>query len=295
MRRWWTAAVTGALVALALTGCAPAGLDTDLTDDWPALAAAEAFVPEAGVCHLAVQDVGYLSAYNPVDCGESHRAETLYVGTLSGAAAERGTPPPAGSAGMRAARGQCDREVSKAVGADWRGGRLGVGVVFPSPAAWAGGARWFRCDVSETTSLDEPGVSLRQGTLRGALKGDSALAHRCFNPKLDGDDITEMRAVSCTAKHHAEFVGVYQAPDVSYAQFSEATLRTHKACRKLIAKYAAVPDDANVQYRAGTIFYHPYEQEWKDGNRGVQCFLWVSDRSLTRSMKGAGSKALPIR
>lgn len=101
MRRWWTAAVTGALVALALTGCAPAGLDTDLTDDWPALAAAEAFVPEAGVCHLAVQDVGYLSAYNPVDCGESHRAETLYVGTLSGAAAERGTPPPAGSAGMR--------------------------------------------------------------------------------------------------------------------------------------------------------------------------------------------------
>jgi hypothetical protein len=56
-----------------------------------------------------------------------------------------------------------------------------------------------------------------------------------------------------------------------------------------------VPDDANVQYRAGTIFYHPYEQEWKDGNRGVQCFLWVSDRSLTRSMKGAGSKALPIR
>ena len=28
-----------------------------------------------------------------------------------------------------------------------------------------------------------------------------------------------MRPVACTAKHHAEFVGVWQAPDISYAEF----------------------------------------------------------------------------
>ena len=69
---------------------------------------------------------------------------------------------------------------------------------------------------------------------------------------------------------------------------------THRACRTLIAKYAKVPDNGDLQYRAGSIYYHPYEREWRNGNRGVQCFLWVSDRNLTRSVKGAGAKGLPV-
>ncbi|MEV6370794.1 hypothetical protein FXF53_19520 [Micromonospora sp. WP24] len=295
MRRWWTAAVVGTVAVLGLAGCAPAGLDAELTDDWPTLAAAETFVPDAGVCHLAIADVGYLSAYSPVQCGESHRTETLHLGTLSGAAAQRSTPPPAGSVGLRAARTECDREVNKAVGADWRTGRLSVDVVFPSPAAWTGGARWFRCDVSEIASLDDPAISLREGSLRDALKGTSELAYGCFDPKVVKEDIEEMLPKACTAKHHAEFVGVYQAPDISYAEFTRTTLRAHKDCRKLIASYVKVPNNSDMQYRAGTIFYHPFEEEWKSGNRGVQCFLWVSDRSLTRSLKGAGSKGLPVR
>ena len=43
-----------------------------------------------------------------------------------------------------------------------------------------------------------------------------------------------------------------------------------------------MPNNSDLQYRAGTIFYHPYEQEWQNGNRGVQCFLWLDDRNLTR-------------
>ncbi|WBB69660.1 septum formation family protein [Micromonospora sp. WMMD812] len=294
MRRWWTAVAVGAVAVLGLVGCAPAGLDADLTDDWPAPAAAQTFVPAAGVCHHAIQDVGYLTSYNPVACTESHRVETLHVGTLSGAGAERSTPPPAGSVGMRAARAECDREINKAVGADWRTGKLAVDVVFPSPPAWTGGARWFRCDVSETKGLDDTFVGLREGSLRDALKGDSKLAYRCFDPKLVKDDVDEMVPAACTGKHHAEFVGVYQAPDISYAEFTRTTLRIHKACQKMIADYVKVPNDNNLQYRAGTIFYHPFEQEWRNGNRGVQCFLWVSDRALTRSMKGAGTKGLPV-
>ncbi|MFC3501928.1 septum formation family protein [Micromonospora krabiensis] len=294
MRRWWTAVVVGATAVLGLGACAPAGLDADLTDDWPAPVAAKTFVPAAGVCHLAVQDVGYLTGYDPVDCAESHRVETLHVGTLSGAAAAQPAPPTVGSAGIRAARAECDREANKAVGGEWRTGRLAVDVVFPSPAAWTGGARWFRCDAGEVRGLDDGVVNPRTGSLRGALKGDAPLAHRCFNPTLEKDAIKEMVPASCTARHHAEFVGVYQAPDISFAAFTRATLDTHKACRKLLAGYAKVPNDGNLQYRAGTIFYHPFEQEWRNGNRGVQCFLWVSDRNLTRSMKGAGSKGLPV-
>ncbi|MBQ1070629.1 septum formation family protein, partial [Micromonospora sp. D75] len=177
---------------------------------------------------------------------------------------------------------------------DWRSGRLRLSVVFPSALAWSGGARWYRCDVAEVTDLDQGDVAERTGSLRGALKPGSKLALGCFNPKMSKDDVQEMRPVACTAKHHAEFVGVYQAPDISYAEFERTPLRTHKACRGLIAKYAKLPDDGNMQYRAGTIIYHPYAEQWRDGDRGVQCFLWVSDRTLTRSVKGAGAKALPI-
>ncbi|MGS2617062.1 septum formation family protein [Micromonospora sp. LZ34] len=295
MRRWWTVVGLGAVTALALAGCgAPAGVDANLTDDWPAPVAPQPFVPAADACHIAFQEVGYLSGYNPVECGTSHRVETLYVGTLSGPDANRGTPPKAGSTGMRAAHAECDKAVNEAVGGDWRSGKLGLTVVFPSPPGWAGGARWFRCDVSEIQSLDDTSVGLRTGSLRGALTGNSPLAYRCFNPKLVKDDIREMVPASCSGKHRAEFVGVWHAPDISYAEFRRTSKRVHRACRTLIARYAKVPDNGDLQYRAGTIFYHPFEQDWKNGNRGVQCFLWVSDRSLTRSVKGAGSKGLPI-
>ncbi|MGC4893503.1 septum formation family protein [Micromonospora sp. DT31] len=295
MRRWWTAVATGVVAALALGGCAvPSGVDRDLADDWPAFAAPVGFVPRAGACHPTVADVGYLSGYQPVDCAAAHRTETLHVGTLTAREADAAAPPRAGSAGVRAAHTGCARQVTRAVGADWRSGRLRLTVVFPSALAWSGGARWYRCDVAEVTDLDEGAVTQRTGSLRGALKPGSPLALGCFNPKLGGGEVQAMRPVACTAKHHAEFVGVYQAPDVSYAEFERASTRTHRACRGLIAAYAKLPDDNTVQYRAGTIIYHPHEQQWRDGDRGVQCFLWVADRALTRSAKGGGGRVLPV-
>ncbi|MEV0004852.1 septum formation family protein [Micromonospora sp. NPDC050980] len=296
MRRWWAAVAAGAVTVLALGGCrAPAGVDRDLTDEWPAFAAPVGFVPEAGVCHPTVADVGYLSGYQPVDCATTHRVETLHVGTLTGPDSGRSAPPRAGSAGVRTANAECARRVTGAVGADWRSGRLQLSVVFPSALAWSGGARWYRCDVAEIDGLDEGNVTARTGSLRGALKPGSPLALACFNPKLTKDEVQAMRPVACTSRHHAEFVGIWQAPDISYAEFDRTSLRAHKACRGLIAKYAKAPDDGTMQYRAGTIIYHPFEQRWRDGDRGVQCFLWISDRTLTRSVRGAGAKALPIR
>ncbi|MGW1061250.1 septum formation family protein [Micromonospora sp. NBC_01412] len=295
MRRWWTAVAVGAGAAVALTGCGtPAGVDGDLADDWRAMAAPTQFVPAAGTCHTAFSDVGYLSGYNPVDCGTTHRVETIHVGTLTGPAAELSAPPPAGSAGIKTIRAECDREVNKAVGADWRGGRLFLSTVFPSRQAWEGGARWFRCDLNEVESVDDSSVVPRSGSLKGALTGSSTLVYRCFNPKLVKDDIKSMAPTPCTSKHRSEFVGVYRAPDVAYNQLDKNRLRIHRGCRSLIASYAKVPDNSDLQYRAGTIFYHPSEEEWKDGGRGVQCFLWV-DRNLTRSVKGAGAKLLPVQ
>ncbi|MDG4798488.1 septum formation family protein [Micromonospora sp. WMMD1082] len=288
-----TGVALGAVVTMALAGCTrPAGTDGDLVDDWAPMSAPAVFTPDPGTCHTQPQDVGYLSAYAPVDCTSPHRAETLHVGTLTDAGGAR--PPATGSAGMRAAFGECDREVRTALGGDWRSGRIGLTVVLPSPQAWTGGARWFRCDVHELRGLDTPVPVRRTASLTGALDGSSPLRHGCFDARTDGDDVTEMVAVGCTARHRAEFVGLWRAPDTSWSAFLKETARVHRGCRSAIARYAKVPDDGNLQYRVGTIFYHPSEGEWRSGNRSVQCFLWINDRTLTRSVKGAGTGALPI-
>ncbi|MEW2472581.1 septum formation family protein [Micromonospora gifhornensis] len=293
MRRWLTGIALGTVVTLALAGCTkPAGIDGDLSDDWAPMAAAEVFTPESPTCHAQPEAIGYVRAYAPVDCDQPHRAETLHVGTLP--SADTPTPPGYDSDPMRTAFAECDREVRTALGADWRSGRIGMSVVFPAPAAWTGGARWFRCDVTEDRGLDAPIPVERTASLSGALAGPSPLRHGCFDAKTSDDEVTEMVAVKCTARHRAEFVGVWKAPNSSYRAFLDNAERTHRNCRSLVAKFAKVPDDDNVQYRVGTIFYHPSETGWHSGNRGVQCFLWSGERVLTRSMKGAGSRALPI-
>lgn len=294
-RHWLAAAALGGAAAVALAGCAvpPLGTDGDLVDDWAPISAPTAVVPEAGTCHTHVARVGYLSAYDPVPCDRPHRVETLHVGTLTGTDAAGKTPPAAGSTATRAAHARCHRETTRAVGADWRSGRLGVSVVFPSPAAWTGGARWFRCDAAEVRSMDDPSVVTRSASLTGALTGASPLRHTCFNPSLNDDRVTRMAPVACTRRHRAEFVGVWVAPDTSYAAFTRDSRRVRDGCAALIARYAKVPR-SEVRFRTGSIWYHPLEAEWRDGNRGVQCFLWLSDRDLTRSMKGAGRKGLPM-
>ncbi|MFV2100601.1 septum formation family protein [Micromonospora sp. LOL_024] len=293
MRRWLTGVALGAVVTTTLIGCTrPAGIDGDLLDGWAPMAAPTTFTPEAGTCHTRPQDVGYFSAYAPVDCAQPHRAETLHVGTL--AAVDGRRPPETGSTGMRTAFDECDRTARAALGGDWRGARIGISVVLPSPQAWTGGARWFRCDAHELRGLDTPVPVRRTASLAGSLDGSSSLRHSCFNAKTEGDDVTEMVAVKCSARHRSEFTGIWQAPDTSWSAFLKDADRAHRGCRSTIARFTKVPDDGNLQYRVGTIFYHPSEGEWRSGNRAVQCFLWISDRTLNRSMKGAGPQALPI-
>src|SRR6185312_9581328 len=110
-------------------------------------------------------------AYEEVDCELKHRTETVYVGEYSNPAAESATPPAEGSAGARAAYRKCDTETTAYVGGPWRTGRLWIGVTHPSPAAWTGGARWFRCELLEISSIeDDGGLVMRLGSLRDSLK-----------------------------------------------------------------------------------------------------------------------------
>ncbi len=295
MRRWLTAVALGGAATLSLTGCAnPGGVDGDLTNDWTTIGEPVAFLPEAGTCHPRFQEIGYLSAYQPVDCAQSHAVETLHLGTFTGEDAERLSPPPAGSPSLRTARAECEAKTKAALGADWHSARLSLSVVLPSSYAWSGGARWFRCDVGEVESLDDRDLVTRTGSLKDALRTSSELTYGCFRPKLVKDDLDGMTPVSCTAKHRSEFVGIWVAPDVPYDSFKKDTARTHKGCVGVIASFAKVPNDGDIKYRVGSIYYSPHKDDWEAGDRSVLCFLWISDRDLTRSLKGAGTKGLPI-
>lgn len=295
VRRWLAVTAVGTAAALALAGCfKPEGVDGDLTNNWAAIGEPVLFVPEVDTCHTGFNDVGYLSSYKPVGCDESHEVETLHLGTFTGEHAERETPPPVGSPGYRVAYDECGDKVNEALGADWRAGRLQMAVVLPSNPGWSGGARWFRCDVGEIRSLDDDDLVIRTGSLKGALKGTSKLAYTCFKPNISNGFVRGMTGVACTTKHRAEFVGIWTAPETTYKQFRDNATGAHDGCRKQVASFVKVPNDGNLRYRTGTITYRPSEEEWKLGERGVQCFLWISSRELTRSLKGAGTKGLPI-
>jgi hypothetical protein len=282
VRRW-----LAALAVLALAGCsAQAG---DLTSGWPVLGAATPFKPAVGACHETLDGAGPAGTYEPVVCSELHVSETFFVGT----APDAPVVPSEGSAPAKQAYATCAAKATGFLGGQWRSARIAVHLIWPSRAGWEGGARWFRCDVTEA-DLDTQDDASRTGSLAGALKGGSPLLLGCFNPKVDNDDVSTMRPVACTTRHRAEFAGLWTAPEISYAAQTKDRTRTAAGCRSAIAEYTGVPDDSDMQYRSGWISYNPTRAEWQRGERRVRCFLWFSDRTLTRSLKDAGPKVLPV-
>ena len=159
--------------------CGSGGLDGDLTDDWAALPAPSAFTPAAGVCQAAdFTDVVSLAAYEPVDCAgaapagdRARRARSRPSGRAA---------PAGGSAELRGAFAECDTRATGYVGDDWRAGRLRLSVALPTGPGWAAGSRWFRCDLTELTTVEAAAtVVVRSGSLRDALKGPPALRLGC--------------------------------------------------------------------------------------------------------------------
>jgi hypothetical protein len=245
--------------------------------------------PAAGECHETQTPTASMDD-RVVDCAQLHVAETFHVGV----APDGPIPPAVGSAGARAAYQDCATQAVGFLGGPWRGARIGVRVVWPTRAGWTGGARWYRCDVAQS-DLDELRDASRTASLAGALRGSSALRLGCFDPTVRAESVSAMKSLSCTSAHHAEYAGLWTAPDIPYAKQIGERTRTATGCRSAIAAFTGVPDDSDVQYRTGWISVNPTKAEWLQGERRVRCFLWFSDRSLTRSLKNAGPSALPVR
>jgi hypothetical protein len=292
--------MASAVLLVVVAGCGnPGGVDGDLTNGWGPMAPAAGFEPRPGTCHSAnFAMVGARATYEEVGCELEHRTETAYVGTYDSPAADADDPPADGSAGARRAYEVCDDQTTKYVGGPWRNARLWIGVTHPTPAAWAGGTRWFRCEVLELSSVeDSGGVVQRTGSLRGVLaKGTSDLMLTCYAIQLDNSGtIQSMPPVGCSAKHNAEYVGTWYAGDAGYPRKDADWTKFHDGCRKLVATYAGVPDDADLQYRSGVVSLPGGDDVWELGDHGVRCYLWLDGAGLTGSLKGKGPKSLPVQ
>ncbi|SCL62467.1 Septum formation [Micromonospora citrea] len=295
MRRSMTTLLAAVTTAVLLAGCAgSAGLDGDLVDDWAAMPAPGPFTPAAGVCQTAdFADVVTLAAYAPVDCAAPHRIETVHVGAFP---AGRTTPPAGGSAELRGAFADCDARATGHVGDDWRAGRLRLAVALPSGAGWAAGSRWYRCDLAEVSTVEAAAtVVTRSGSLRDALRGPSPLRLGCQRTRADGGAVRALLPVDCATRHDAEFVGVWRAPDRPYPTRAADWAPLYAGCRSVLGRYVGVPDDADLRFRSGVVVRPPGAGRWRVGDRGVRCYLWLDDRTVTGSLRGAGPAALPVR
>jgi hypothetical protein len=284
--------------ALTLAGCGnPGGVDGDLTDDWAAFAEPRPFVPGAGVCHLTeFADTAPLDAYQPVVCVSTHRVETVHVGTFPDPAGP--TPPARDSAQIRAAYTECDGKAREYVGDEWRHGRLWLGVALPTATAWTAGARWFRCDLRELDNVEDDGQPVeRTATLRDALTEVSPLRLTCYAIRVtDTGTVASMPSAGCDERHNGEFVGVWRAPDdLAYPARDSDWARFYDECYDVLAGYVGVPVDRNLRARAGVVTLPASEAAWRLGDRGVRCYLWISDARFTRSLKGVGEAGLPAR
>jgi hypothetical protein len=278
------AALVFAATLLAVSGCAR----VDLVNEWPAIAEPAGWEPKAGACTSSFATISYRSAYIPVDCSGSHTYETVHIGQFTGDAASLDKPPALGSTALAAAWAECDAKTTEFVGAQWREGRILIFVSIPSSGNWEGGARWYRCEVS-AADADATSPESRSKSLKGEFAAASQLRFGCSQR----DEGVEPVDKACTEPHNAEFVGVFTTAD-SWDDVQKNSQNVHQKCRSLIAAYAGVPDDGNMKYRAGSWYWTASKAAWDEGDHGVRCMLWMGKKSFTSTVKGGGTKALPI-
>ena len=278
----------GGALPLAAAGCSstgPAGVDGDLVDDWQPLAEATGRSCPRSASATPTRRRVRLPRQLPAGRLRrvAHDPRRRTSATFSGAAAERrragGDRHAAVPDGLRASA------TSEATGVPRR--RLahrpvdGHARCSPRPRRGRAARSGTAATSPRCSRWTTPASPPRSGSLKGALTEASPLTHTCFNPQLAGDDVERdgPGRLRQAAPQRVRRASTPRPRTPTRRSGATTAVRTRAAC-SVVASYAKLPNDGNLQYRAGTIYYFPHEDEWNSGQPGVKCFLWRSDRSL---------------
>jgi len=285
----WLLVVLVATLALAGCGGLPSGVDGNLTNDWSAMPQPKIAVPVAGVCYVDRYVHVWVGDFTTVDCADMHQVETAFVGTFTGADAERSAAPATDSPAMPAAYAQCQKGASDYLGGDWHTADVWLGLVVPSNAAWQGGARWFRCDMIHRSDPFATSI-VDHGSVKGDLAGARSAAYGCLTTTEDKDRrITAAKPADCASPHSAEFAGLYTAPDVPYPSETTGTTMLERGCQGVVATFLGFQNPS--QWTSSTVGWWGLgwdEDQWKLGDRVTQCFAYAYTKSgvVVGSVKG---------
>ena len=282
------------------------GVDGDLTDDWAALPASRRRSrPAAGVCH---------AGRRPREVAAGQRTSRSTAPARTGPRPCTSARSPADAGRTRRRRGLAGVPGAPSPSATGRrpgtsattGGPAGCGSTsaLPDRAGWAGGRplvplRPDRAD--QASSRRRTVVGPRTGSLRDALKGPAPLRLGCYTgprgsrPGGRDDDPGRLRQAAQRrvrrglarrrrpGRTRAEDARLGAASTTAAAASSPAT----SACRT--TRTLRLPQRRGGRARRAAA-------RWQAGDRGVRCYLWLSDRTVHRARcKGAGPAGLPVR
>lgn len=303
MRRRFVAVLGTLGVVAVLAGCTsmPPGVDGNLTDAWPAMPVAKVSIPVAGVCYY-MQSTGFSAGDDStIPCSDPHGAETVYVGTFSGADADRSAVPAKGSQALVDTFGECRKNATSYLGDDFLTGVMSLNVVLPVAAAWKGGARWFRCDVTRFTDLKHSKI-VGDGSAKDGLRGARPLAITCLIVTDDGKNtITDEQLIPCAQPHNAELTGLFTAPNVPWpSEDKSRSDMAQKGCEGVVAQYLGLSGGQVTNPVLGWGWDQFTRAAWEMGDRTIRCLVMaykgnsVNNARFIGSVKGIGNAALKV-
>jgi hypothetical protein len=230
-------------------------------------------VPVAGVCYDQELTAGVASGDQETEgCQLSHQVETVYVGSFTGDDAQRASPPPIGGPARAAAYAGCRKGAVDYLGDDYHTGMLRMDLVLPTPAAWTGGARWYRCDVVRFTNALANQVEYGSGSVKDGLRGARLLALTCYTHTVNSDGTDEEDISSCDRPHNSELAGLYTAPDIPWPD--DQTARENlgfKGCDAVVGAYLGFTSGHDESPYLGYAISLFDQSQWALGDRTIRC------------------------
>jgi hypothetical protein len=294
----WQRGAAAVAVALLLAGC---GAATDLVESEPTgepspteptsssptepsptepspTASTEpvAATPKVGECRRTDPFLsalgGSLEVREPLPCGETHNAQTYFVGLMNEAmqAAAR-----SGNANRLRAEvaGICGRKLIGWLGSNGEGVALSVFdfiVGAPGPDEVSPGSRWFSCDVYAIRALNGLKLIALPPDTKGLLSSGEADDWTQCN--RGGFDSGTSNIVVCTRGHaYRAVAGVDLAGlDAAYPGNNTLDSRLESECSGRVRAYLNTSGSFNYG------FTWPSREQWKTGDRWGICYAQTS-------------------